>query len=235
MSALTLIPARADSPLALTLVELAAGETAPLGSDPAAHELVYVLEGEIALGGDGALAGDVAGREPLAVAAESAFLCDGADGPAVVAGGAGGARLAVFAAGPGCDVHALLGERGAPAALDLSDAGSATGRRSFQVLLGPENGCCRATMFLGVVPPGAAPWHFHQYDEIVLIVRGCGAYHEADSDTPTSPGTAVRISPRTVHINENTSDEDMHVLGVFTPAGSPAAAYLADDPRGARG
>jgi oxalate decarboxylase/phosphoglucose isomerase-like protein (cupin superfamily) len=41
----------------------------------------------------------------------------------------------------------------------------------------------------------------------------------------------VRIPPRTVHINENGTDDEMRVLGVFTPAGSPSAAYLADDPR----
>ena len=140
-------------------------------------------------------------------------------------------RLAVFGAGPGCDEHAALGERVANVRLDLGRSASATGRRSFQILLGPENGCCRATMFVGVVPAGAAPWHFHQYDEIVYLLDGEATYRQAGGSQSMTPDSAVRIPPRTVHINENVTDADMRVLGVFTPAGSPAAAYLADDPR----
>ena len=86
-------------------------------------------------------------------------------------------------------------------------------------------------MFVGVVPPGAAPWHFHQYDEIVLLLDGTAAYHQAGGVQTMGPGSAVRIPPRRVHINENTGGEEMRVLGVFTPAGSPSAAYLAADPR----
>jgi quercetin dioxygenase-like cupin family protein len=160
---------------------------------------------------------------------DSAFLSDAAAPEAVRA--LAPARLAVFGAGRGCDEHAPLGERAAHVRLDLGQADSATGRRSFQILLGPENGCCRATMFVGVVPPGAAPWHFHQYDEIVYLLDGAAAYHQADGIQSMAPDSAVRIPPRTVHINENVTDTEMRVLGVFTPAGSPAAAYLADDPR----
>jgi quercetin dioxygenase-like cupin family protein len=223
-TARALIPARADSPLALDVVELAPGASVSLGDDPDRHELVYVLSGQLELERG-------AGRQ--VIAADSAFLHDGTDGTLAVRAGAGPARLARFGAGPACDEHAALGERRDAVELDLTDAGSATGKRSFQVLLGPENGCCRATMFVGVVPPGAAPWHFHQYDEIVYLIDGGGTYHQAAGAQATTAGSAVRITPRTVHINENGTDAEMHVLGVFTPAGSPAAAYLADAPAGA--
>jgi quercetin dioxygenase-like cupin family protein len=217
-----LIPPRADSPLSLAMIEIEPMGAAQLGGDRSCHELAFVLEGDLILHSDGAA---------HEVGPETAFLHDGADGALTVGAGAAGARLVVFGVGAAADEHAALGERSASVGLDLADAGSATGKRSFQVLLGPENGCCRATMFLGVVPPGAAPWHFHQYDEIVYTVSGGGTYHQADGVQPTGPGSAVRITPRTVHINENGTDSDMHVLGVFTPAGSPAAAFLADDPR----
>ncbi len=215
-----LVPARAGSPLALDVVELEAGARLTLGSGPDRHELVYVLSGAAEL--------TVAGQR-IAVDSDSAFLCDAAAPAAVHA--LTPAQLAVFGAGPGCDEHAPLGERVAKVSLDLGQPGSATGRRSFQVLLGPENSCARATMFVGVVPPGAAPWHFHQYDEIVYLLDGAARYHQAGGVQAMAPDSAVRIPPRTVHINENVSDGDMRVLGVFTPAGSPAAAYLADDPR----
>lgn len=216
-----LIGPREGSPLTLDHLELAPGSGCTLPQAPEDHQLIYVLGGAATLtGGDG--------DQPIR--AGTAFLRTPATGIATVTSSREPLRLAVFGAGAGCDVHAALGESVTSNQLDLEDADSATGSRSFQVLLGPENGCCRATLFVGVVPPGAAPWHFHQYDEIVYLIRGQGRYHQADGRQPTRPGSAVRIPPRTVHINENCSDEDMHVLGVFTPAGSPSAAFLSPDP-----
>ena len=212
------LPARAGSALALAVEPLGEGEELTLGgvAESGWHQLVYVLDGELELGG-------------ATLSAGMAFLHD-RETPTTVRATTP-ARLAVFGAGPECDEHALLGERVASARLDLGNAASATGRRSFQIMLGPENGCARATMFVGVVPPGAAPWHFHQYDEIVYLLDGAASYHQAGGVQSMAAGSAVRIPPRTVHINENVSGADMRVLGVFTPAGSPAAAYLATDPR----
>ena len=59
-------------------------------------------------------------------------------------------------------------------------------------------------MFVGYVPPGAAPWHYHLYDEIVWIWRGPGRYHLGDEVEPLEDGSAFRITPRQVHIVENT-------------------------------
>ena len=216
----SLVASRPGSPLLLDVVDLGAGARLTLGSDPDLHELVYVLRGAVQV---------TRGSERVSVGADAAFLSDAATPGAVRA--LAPARLAVFGAGRGCDEHAPLGERVAQVRLDLGQADSATGKRSFQILLGPENACCRATMFVGIVPPGAAPWHFHQYDEIVYLLDGEAAYHQAGGIQSMAADSAVRIPPRTVHINENVTDAEMRVLGVFTPAGSPAAAYLADDPR----
>ena len=77
-------------------------------------------------------------------------------------------------------------------------------------------------MFVGYVPPGKAPWHYHLYDEIVWIWRGPGRYHLGDEVEPLEDGCAFRITPREVHIVENTHPErELAVLGIFTPAGSP--------------
>ncbi len=130
----------------------------------------------------------------------------------------------------GADVHAAMGEPARVVPLDLDSADAATADRSFQILFGPANGSLRATLFVGVVPPGAAPWHFHQYDEIVMQLSGEARYHQADGPREVRTGAAYRIRPRDVHINENPTEADMLVLGVFTPAGSPSAAYYANDP-----
>ncbi len=129
------------------------------------------------------------------------------------------------------DLHAPLGPRERIVAVDRAQDEGATGKRSFQVLFGPHNGSTRATMFVGYVPPGTAPWHFHLYDEIVWIWRGEGRFHTRESVEALAPGCAFRIRPREVHIVENTSPTDeLVVVGLFTPAGSPSAAYLAEPP-----
>jgi quercetin dioxygenase-like cupin family protein len=94
------------------------------------------------------------------------------------------------------------------------------------VLLGPENGSTRATLFLGRIPPGAAPWHYHLYDEIVWVPDGPGRLHVGDRVEELGPGAAFRLRPRELHVVENAGDAEMTVLGLFTPAGSPSAAYL---------
>jgi quercetin dioxygenase-like cupin family protein len=225
VAARALLQAHPGSPLALEQIQLeptARWRLTPQDHQGDRHLLVYVLAGEGTLDRDG--------EPPQRLRAGSAWLREPGDGTATIAGGDPGTTLAVFGAGPTADLHAPLGARGSVAELNLDAAAAATGSRSFQVLLGPGNGCCRATMFVGVVPPGAAPWHFHNYDEIICVLRGEGLYHQASGPQATRPGSVVRIPPRTVHINENRTAEEMHVLGVFTPAGSPSAAFLAAAP-----
>jgi quercetin dioxygenase-like cupin family protein len=225
VAARAVVGPRRGSPLTLDHVQFEPGarwRLTPEQRRGGRHLLVYVLDGACTLNRDG--------EPPVALRAGSAVLREPDDGSATLVGGDPMATLAVFGAGPAADHHAPLGPRESVAELNLDGAAAATGSRSFQVLLGPDNGCCRATMFVGAVPPGAAPWHFHNYDEIICVLRGDGVYHQASGRQPTRPGSVVRIPPRTVHINENAAAEEMHVLGVFTPAGSPSAAFLAADP-----
>jgi mannose-6-phosphate isomerase-like protein (cupin superfamily) len=146
-----------------------------------------------------------------------------------LAAGQSGLTLVRFEVAAGCDRHAPMGTPARVARVsDETDA--ASGMRSFQVLFGPQNGCDRATLFVGHVGPGGAPWHFHQYDEIVWIWSGEGRYHVGGGTDDFGSGSAFRVRPREVHIVENTG-EALVLVGLFTPAGSPSAAYLAHPPR----
>lgn len=125
------------------------------------------------------------------------------------------------------DTHAPLGAGEIFSSIDLSNPQNATSNRSYRIVFGPENGSAHATLFVGLVPVGAAPWHFHQYEEIALILEGKGLFHHDGSATPLSAGSAFHIPARDLHINENTSTtEEVLLLGFLTPAGSPSAAYL---------
>ena len=131
-------------------------------------------------------------------------------------------RLVCATLGAATDLHAPMGAAEPVVALDHVEPGQATGARSFQVLHGPHNGSTRATMFVGYIPPGKAPWHYHLYDEIVWVLRGEGRLHIGDTVEPLDPERAFRLRPREVHIVENTDPAvELAVLGIFTPAGKP--------------
>jgi quercetin dioxygenase-like cupin family protein len=210
-----LVAAEAGSELALDDVRLAPGASLDLG-DPLHDTLLFVHDGSGTLD-DAVVDGRAAGFLPAGAAGT---LSAGDDGLACV-------RATVGAA---TDLHAPMGPAEAVVALDHVEPGKATGSRSFQVLFGPHNGSTRATLFVGYIPSGRAPWHYHLYDEIVWILRGEGRLHVGDAIEPLSAGSAFRLHPREVHIVENTdAAAELAVLGLFTPAGSPSAAYLTPD------
>ena len=112
------------------------------------------------------------------------------------------------------------------AVVDLAEAdeGTATAGRAF--LLGPS--CPSVTQFVGIIPPGRAPEHFHKYDEVIYILDGHGELVIGDETAPLEPGSCVHLPRTLVHCLANTGDGEMRVLGVFRPAGSPAEAYYPD-------
>ncbi len=122
---------------------------------------------------------------------------------------------------PASVTHAVLD-------LTLVEKGTATAGRQFVLGARPDNGCASVTQFIGLVPPGRAPDHFHTYDEVIYILDGEGALHIDGESTPLRPGSCVHLPARVVHCLENTGDSELRLLGVFRPAGSPAEAYYPD-------
>ena len=98
-----------------------------------------------------------------------------------------------------------------------------TGDREFRVLLSEG---LTITQFAGMIPPGRAPAHHHTYDEVVHVLAGRGVVHLDGADTPIGPGTSIYLPPLQPHCLENTGAEPLQVLGVFHPAGSPAAKQV---------
>ncbi|MBM3678730.1 MAG: cupin domain-containing protein [Actinobacteria bacterium] len=214
-----LVPPEAGSELTLRQLELGTDASHVIGT-PIADTLLFVAGGTGSVERDGQSLPLATGSSVLVPAGSSAGVAAGADGLAVVEG----------TVGPACDLHAPMGPTAVLAQLDHVEPGKATGSRSFQVLFDAGNGSTRATLFVGHIPPGKAPWHYHLYDEIVWVVAGEGRLHLGDTVEELGPGSAFRLHPREVHIVENTrADRELSVLGLFTPAGSPSAAYLEPD------
>jgi len=99
----------------------------------------------------------------------------------------------------------------------------ATGDRSYRVLVDGSVGCHAVTQFVGTIPPGRAPDHFHHYEEVLCILEGHGRMWAGRSHSPIEPGSCIFLPRRQVHCVENAGPGPMRLLGVFYPAGSPAA------------
>jgi len=114
------------------------------------------------------------------------------------------------------------------AVIGAGEHGVATAGREFDLFAHPDNGCASVTQFVGHIPPGRAPAHFHLYDEVGYILAGEGAFHVGDESAELRPGSCFHLPARLVHSLENFGPGEMQVLGVFRPAGSPAEAYYPD-------
>lgn len=183
-----------------------AGYTVANGSD---DEVLYVLAGR----GHATVAGDAVELDEgtaVYVAAGTDWRVDDGDGLEVLS-------VLVRDPLPAETTHAVI-------AFDEVEAGVATAGRSFR-LLAP---CPSATQFVGVIPAGRAPDHFHKYDEVVYVLEGTGALHIAGDSAPLRPGSCIHLPARLVHALENHGPGEMLVLGVFRPVGSPAEAYYPD-------
>jgi mannose-6-phosphate isomerase-like protein (cupin superfamily) len=113
-----------------------------------------------------------------------------------------------------------------PPIVKLSDRRALpTADRWYRVLVDDEIGSEQVTQFVGSIPPGRAPDHFHEYEEVLFILRGEGRMWAGETNTPISPGSCIYLPRRQVHCVENTGSGELRLLGVFYPAGSPAVRY----------
>lgn len=100
-----------------------------------------------------------------------------------------------------------------------------TADRWYRVLVDDEVGSTQVTQFVGSIPPGRAPDHFHNYEEVLFILKGEGRMWAGETSTPIAPGSCIYLPKGQVHCVENTGESELRLLGVFYPAGSPSVRY----------
>ena len=100
-----------------------------------------------------------------------------------------------------------------------------TADRWYRVLVDDEIGSEQVTQFVGSIPPGRAPDHFHEYEEVLFILRGTGRMWAGETNTLIAPGSCIYLPRKQLHCVENTGQGELRLLGVFYPAGSPAVRY----------
>jgi mannose-6-phosphate isomerase-like protein (cupin superfamily) len=94
--------------------------------------------------------------------------------------------------------------------------------RTFKLMIDPRHGCLNVTQFLGFIERSRAPMHTHTYEEVISVLGGEGILHAGEVHAPVREGSTVYLSPGTPHCLENAGSETLRLLGVFSPAGSPA-------------
>jgi len=97
--------------------------------------------------------------------------------------------------------------------------------RWFRVLVDAKTGCEQTTQFVGFIPPGRAPDHFHEYEEVACILAGEGRLWSGRQSHPIAAGTCLYLPRRQPHCLENTGSDPLQLCGLFYPAGSPAVRY----------
>jgi len=100
-------------------------------------------------------------------------------------------------------------------------------QRWYRVLIDDEVGSTKVTQFVGAIPAGRAPDHFHEYEEVICILTGSGRVWAGPTCAPVERGSFVFLPRRQPHCVENTGGEELRLLGIFYPAGSPAVRYPA--------
>jgi len=113
-----------------------------------------------------------------------------------------------------------------PAIVRLADRpAQPTADRWYRVIVDDEVGSDQVTQFVGSIPPGRAPDHFHKYEEVLFILKGEGRMWAGESNTPIAAGSCIYLPKGQVHCVENTGVGELRLLGVFYPAGSPSVRY----------
>jgi mannose-6-phosphate isomerase-like protein (cupin superfamily) len=100
-----------------------------------------------------------------------------------------------------------------------------SGDRWYRVLIDGAVGSREVTQFVGAIPPGRSPDHYHEYEEVLCFLAGEGRLWADDVSTPVGPGLCAFLPRGQVHCTENTGASELRLLGVFYPAGSPAVSY----------
>jgi mannose-6-phosphate isomerase-like protein (cupin superfamily) len=103
-----------------------------------------------------------------------------------------------------------------------------TADRWYRVLVDQRLGSRETTQFVGSIPPGRAPDHYHHYEEVLCILLGEGRMWAGESSAPIAAGSCIYLPRGQVHCVENTGEGELRLLGVFHPAGSPAVRYDPD-------
>lgn len=199
--------------ISLRVLELPAGERATLRNE-SSDEVLYVVAGSGSAGGS-AISVDTG----IYLPPSASLTIDATETLTLVSSQCPDAGAVLEGYEPG---------HGEPFVVSMRDrAVQRTGDRWYREIINADDGSTQVTQFVGGIPPGRAPDHYHLYEEVIVILDGTGVMWAGSSNTPIDRGSCIFLPHGQVHCVENRGEGEMRLLGVFYPAGSPAVRYKA--------
>lgn len=99
---------------------------------------------------------------------------------------------------------------------------------AHQTLAGQADGLAGVEVWLQTIAPGGeTPVHWHECEEVVVVLRGAGCLTVAGEATEFGADTTLIVPPHTVHQIVNTADDDMLIVAVLSE--TPARVFSVDD------
>ena len=77
-----------------------------------------------------------------------------------------------------------------------------------------------------IEPSGETPVHYHDCEEVIVILRGSGRATIGGKDTEFGPNTTLIIAPEVVHQIVNNGNEEIFLIAVFSL--TPAKVFTPD-------
>jgi len=90
-----------------------------------------------------------------------------------------------------------------------------------QTLAGQKDGLKGTEVWMQTIEPhGETPVHYHDCEEVIVILRGSGRASIDGKNTEFGPSTTLIIAPEVVHQIVNSGNEEMLLIAAFssTPA-----------------
>jgi quercetin dioxygenase-like cupin family protein len=95
-------------------------------------------------------------------------------------------------------------------------AGRTTRVLTGQNLLPAEN---FTAGYVVLQPKGRIPLHTHSNEEIYIFVKGNGRIRVGSEEERVKANSAIYIEPHAEHLLQNTGDDEMIMIFIYSPAG----------------
>jgi quercetin dioxygenase-like cupin family protein len=93
--------------------------------------------------------------------------------------------------------------------------------RTTRVLTGPDLLPARnfTAGYVVIQPKGKVPLHAHSNEEVYILVRGTGRIRVGVKEQIVEAVSAIYIEPGTEHLLQNSGEDEMIMIFVYSPAG----------------
>jgi quercetin dioxygenase-like cupin family protein len=93
--------------------------------------------------------------------------------------------------------------------------------RTTRVLTGPDLLPAKnfTAGYVVIQPKGRVPLHAHSNEEIYIFVKGTGKIKVESKEEIVEAVSAIYIEPNTEHLLQNTGNDEMIMIFVYSPSG----------------